>query len=291
MKSGTVLIIGRPNVGKSTLINNLIGKKVAITSPKPQTTRFTIQAVYQDERGYILFLDTPGIFGKTKDALSQKINHNTLKTLNQDADVVVYMVDHTRKRDYEESKVLGIVRQLNKPKKILVINKIDKLKPSYLSQYKFLFQEFDDVQIISALKRKHLKSLIDSIFRFLPEKKDSDLKEIVDEKPLPVLNINSRVYLEELIREKIFLLTRKEIPYTTYVKVEQIEKKENNLIYIKAIIYTTADRYKRMLIGKNANMIKKIGQSARKEIELFLNKKVFLDLQVQINKHWQKYFE
>ncbi len=291
MRSGTVLILGRPNVGKSTLLNNIIGKKVAITSPKPQTTRFAIQAVYSDERGYILFLDTPGIFGKTKDSLSQKINQNTLKAINQGADVVIYMVDHTRKRDYEESKVLGIVRQLTKPKKILVINKIDKLKPSYLSQYKFLFQEFDDVQIISALKRKHLKPLIESIFKFLPEKKTSELKEILKGKPLPVLNINSRIYLEELIREKIFLLTRKELPYTTFVKVEQMEEKPNKVYYIKAIIYTTEDRYKRMLIGKNGSMIKKIGQFARKELELFLNHKLFLDLEIEVNRHWQESFE
>src|SRR4030042_4294981 len=124
MKQGNVLLIGRPNVGKSTFLNNVIGQKVAITSPKPQTTRFPIHAIYEDERGTIFFVDSPGVFGKTEDTLSKKINESTLKSANANIDVVIYMVDHTRKRDFEEAKVLGIVRKLEKPK-ILVINKID----------------------------------------------------------------------------------------------------------------------------------------------------------------------
>ena len=120
MKSGTVALIGRPNVGKSTLVNNLIGQKVAITSPKPQTTRFPIQALYEDERGQIIFFDTPGIFIKAKDRLSKKINRQTLQTLSEQFDVVLYIVDPTRKRDFEEGRVLGIVRQIDKPK-ILIL--------------------------------------------------------------------------------------------------------------------------------------------------------------------------
>jgi len=116
MKQGVVLLIGRPNVGKSTFANNLIGQKVAITSPKPQTTRFPIQAIYQEKRGQIILVDTPGIFGRAKDFLSKKINEKTLKTINQEIDIILYMVDPTRKRDFEEAKVLGIVRKINKPK-------------------------------------------------------------------------------------------------------------------------------------------------------------------------------
>ena len=290
MKEGTVLIIGRPNVGKSTFLNNLIGQKVAITSPKPQTTRFPIRAVYKDKRGNIIFVDTPGVFGKTEDLLSRQINKKTLESIQEDINLVLYMVDHTRKRDFEEAKVLGIVRKINKPK-ILVINKIDKTKPSYLEQYKFLENEFDEIHMISALKGKHIKSLIKTIFKYLPKKKE---KSEIDfhNKPIPLLNIDSKTYVAELIREKIFLLARKEVPYTVNVIVEEItEKEEKNLTYVKAKIITTADRYKRMLIGKKGKMIKEIGRLTRKELELMSNKKFYLDLEVITDPHWQERIE
>src|SRR3989338_8298517 len=152
MKEGTVLLVGRPNVGKSTFVNNLIGQKVAITSPKPQTTRFTIKALYEEERGKIIFTDTPGIFGRAQDFLSKNINKQTLKAVNESVDLVIYMIDHTRKRDFEEARVLGIVRSL-KPPKILVVNKSDIIEPSYLPEYRFLEEEFSEVYHVSALQR------------------------------------------------------------------------------------------------------------------------------------------
>ena len=169
MKQGTVALIGRPNVGKSTLVNTIVGHKVSITSPKPQTTRFPIQALYIEERGEIVFIDLPGIFKKAIDPLSKKINRQTLTELEKDFDVFLYVVDPTRKREFEEGKVLGIVRNITKPK-ILVINKIDE-EQKYLPQYEFLRDEFDDVVSISALKNKHVKSLIDMLFERLPEQK------------------------------------------------------------------------------------------------------------------------
>ena len=289
MKEGTVLIIGRPNVGKSTFLNNLIGQKVAITSPKPQTTRFPIRAVYQDKRGNIIFVDTPGVFGKTEDLLSRQINKKTLESIQEDIDLVLYMVDHTRRRDFEEAKVLGIVRKIEKPK-ILVINKIDKTTPSYLAQYKFLEKEFDKVHMISALKGKHIKPLIDDIFKFLPEKKGESEVDF-HKSPTPILNIDSKTYVAELIREKIFLLTRDEVPYTVNVEVEEITPRSENLTYVKAKIITTADRYKKMLIGKGGKMIKEIGRLARKELELMSNKKFYLDLEVVTDPHWQERIE
>ena len=173
MKIGKVLLIGRPNVGKSTFLNNLIGQKVAITSPKPQTTRFPIKALYEDERGKIVFTDTPGIYsakGRPSDGwdLSQSINQKTLQTLNEEIDVVIYMIDHTRRRDFEEAKVIGIVRKINKPK-LLVINKIDLQEKTYLPQYKFLEEEIPEVFQISSLKKLHIKPLINRIFELLPE--------------------------------------------------------------------------------------------------------------------------
>ncbi len=288
MKQGKVLLIGRANVGKSTFVNNVIGQKVAITSPKPQTTRFSIRALYEEERGKIIFVDTPGIVGKAKDYLSKRINEKTLQILNEQVDLVIYMVDQTRKRDFEESKVLGLVRKINKPK-ILVINKIDDPGKSFLPQYKFLEEEFKDVFQISAIHKTHVKPLLDKIFEYLPEE-NKDSEEIPPDLVYPILNIDSRIFISELIREKIFLMMGEEIPYTTTVIVDQIAERKNGTTYIKAKILTTNDRYKGMLIGKEGRKIKEIGSYARKEIALAINKKVFLDLNIEVDAHWQEMY-
>lgn len=284
-KYGKILLIGRPNVGKSTFVNNLIGQKVAITSPKPQTTRFPIRAVYEELRGQLIFIDTPGIFGKTrKDLLSRKINEITLRTLNEEIDLAIYMVDHTRKRDFEEAKVLGLVRKIQKPK-ILVINKVDDQQKSFLPQYKFLEDEFDNIFQISALHKQHLKPLVDKIFELIPKgKKSSEVTQTV----YPILNIDSKIFISELIREKVFLMMGEEIPYFATVIVDEIVERNDKLTYIKARILTTNDRYKKMLIGKDGRKIKEIGSYARKEIALAINKKVYLDLTVQTDPHWQE---
>lgn len=284
MKQGKVLLIGRPNVGKSTFLNNLIGQKVAITSPKPQTTRFPIWALFEEERGQIIFVDTPGIFGKAEDFLSKKINENTLKIINEEVDVIIYMVDQTRKKDFEEAKVLGIVRKLKKPK-ILVVNKIDSAEKSYLPQYKFLEEEFRDFFYISGLNKTHVKPLLDKIFEYLPEVDD---KEKYKTPVFAGLNLNSRIFIAELIREKVFLMMGEEIPYTVTVIVDEIAERKNNITYIKARILTTNDRYKKMLIGASGRKIKEIGSFARKEIALAINRKVYLDLKVETDPHWME---
>jgi GTP-binding protein Era len=286
MKQGKVLLIGRPNVGKSTFLNNLIGQKVAITSPKPQTTRFPIWALFEEERGQIIFVDTPGIFGKAEDFLSKKINENTLKIINEEVDVIVYMVDQTRKKDFEEAKVLGIVRKLKKPK-ILVVNKIDSAEKSYLPQYKFLEEEFKDFFYISGLNKTHVKPLLDKIFEYLPEIDD---KEKYKTPVFAGLNLNSRIFIAELIREKVFLMMGEEIPYTVTTIVDEIAERKNNITYIKARILTTNDRYKKMLIGASGRKIKEIGSFARKEIALAINRKVYLDLKVETDPHWMEVY-
>lgn len=286
MRGGKVLLVGRPNVGKSTFVNNVIGRKVAITSPKPQTTRFPIKAVYEDSRGTIIFVDTPGLMGKTEDTLSKKINEKTLRTIREAVDVVIYMVDHTRKRDFEEARVLGLVRKIDRPK-ILVINKIDDQKKSYLPQYKFLEDEFTYVFQISALNHLHTKPLLDTIFRLLPEKKEGEIPENL---VYPVLNIDSKIFLSELIREKVFLMMGEEIPYTTTVVVDNVVERNDTLTYIKARILTTNDRYKKMLIGAGGRKIKEIGSYARKEIALATGKKIFLDLTVETDPHWEEIY-
>ena len=286
IKIGKVLLVGRANVGKSTFVNNVIGQKVAITSPKPQTTRFSIRALYEEERGKIIFVDTPGIVGKAKDYLSKRINEKTLQILNENVDVVIYMVDATRKRDFEESKVLGLVRKIKKPK-ILVINKIDDPGKSFLPQYKFLEEEFKDVFQISAINNMHIKPLLEKIFEYLPEK-NIDSEKLPPDLVYPIINLDSKIFLGELIREKIFLMMGEEIPYTTTVIVDQIAERKNGTTYIKARILTTNDRYKGMLIGAGGRKIKEIGSYARKEIALAINKKVFLDLNIEVDSHWQE---
>ena len=191
MKSGIVCLVGRPNVGKSTLLNNILGQKVAITSPKPQTTRVNLEAIYEDDRGQIVFVDMPGIFGKVVDSLSKRINPRAEQALSRHVDVVIYMVDHTREKDFEENKAIGIVRKIKAPK-ILVINKSDVRTPTYIVQYKFLEEEFDRTIEISALHRKNLNTLLEAIFELLPEGKPMvDTKDMVQ----PGLNIESKTFL------------------------------------------------------------------------------------------------
>ena len=286
MKSGIVSLIGRPNVGKSTLLNHILGHKVSITSPKPQTTRFNLQAVFEDERGQIIFVDTPGIFGKVDDQLGQRINVSAEESLKEGVDLVVYMIDHTRERDFEENKVLGIVRKAKAPKKILVINKIDVKIPSHIVQYKFMEDEFDAVVEISAFEHKNIPTLMETIFSFLPEG-----KPMVDTTTLvqPGLNLDSKTFIAESIREKAFLFLRKEVPYTLTTVVDEISERPNGTTYIRARILTSADRYKAMIVGKNGAMIKEISMATRKELETATSKKVFVDLTVETDPHWADY--
>lgn len=287
MKSGIVALIGRPNVGKSTLLNHILGQKVSITSPKPQTTRFNIQAVYEDERGQIVFVDTPGIFGKVEDPLARKINLRAEESLTHGVNVVVYMIDHTREKDFEENKVLGIVRKAKVPK-IMVINKIDIKSPTHIVQYKFMEDEFDAVVEISAFEHKNIPTLMDAIFSFLPEG-----KPLVDTSTLtqPGLNLDSNLFISEIIREKAFLFLRSELPYTLTTIVDEVTERANGTLFIRARILTSADRYKAMIVGKGGVMIKEISMAARKELETASNKKVFLELTVETDPHWIDYVQ
>lgn len=281
-KTGVVAIIGRPNAGKSTLLNNLLGHKVSITSPKPQTTRFAIQAVYEDDRGQIIFVDTPGMMGKVRNPLARRINLEAGIQINKELDLVIYLVDHTRERDVEENQAFGLVRKF-KGSKILVINKIDVIRPSHIVQYKFMEEEFDAVVEISALGRKHLGRLLEVIFDFLPE--GNPMVETAD-LPQPGLNIDSKTFLSEIIREKAFLFLRREVPYSLTAVIDDTIERDNGVLYIKARILTSADRYKSMIIGKNGAMIKEISMAARKELETATNKKIYLELTVETDAHW-----
>lgn len=277
MKSGVVALLGRPNAGKSTLLNALVGSKVSITSPKPQTTQFSVQAVYEDPRGQIIFHDTPGIFAKTDNPKAHDINLTAEHSLKEGVDVVVYVIDKTRERGVEENKVLGIIRKVDMPK-ILVINKTDKRYPDFIEQYLFMKEEFDATIELSARRGTNLNVLIDTIFEFLPEGEKLVEKE---DMATPVLNMDSKLYLEEMIREKAFLRLRREVPYVISVVVDTItEKPQKNMTVIKARIIAPA-RYKKMIIGTGGAKIKEIGMMTRRELEIATNRKIYLDLKVE----------
>lgn len=284
MKSGIVALIGRPNTGKSTLLNHILGQKVSITSPKPQTTRFSIQAVYEDERGQILFVDTPGVFGKVDDPLARKINPRAEESIT-DVDLVIYMVDHTRERDFEENKVLGIVRKSKAPK-IMVINKIDVKKPTHIIQYKFMEDEVDKVIQISALNNKNIPVLLDTIFSYLPEREAvADTTDMVQ----PALNLDSKLFISEIIREKAFLNLRREVPYRITAVVDELTERDTGSLFIKARILTLDDKYTGMVIGKGGSMIKEISMAVRKELETATSKKVYIELNVETDPHWMEF--
>jgi len=289
MKAGNVVLVGRPNAGKSTLINALVEKKISIVSPKPQTTRKVICGYWWNEETQIIFWDTPGIFTKAKDLVAKKINLLPGLSL-ENADVIVYLIDKTRSRGDEENRILGMVRNVPKPK-ILVINKIDIKEPDYTYEYKFLKEEFDEWQEISALKKINLKPLLEKIIRFLPEG-----KPLFDAQKIGAFpgNLTPEEFVAEVIREKAFLVLRQELPYTLTVITEKIEekedKKQNPIFYISAKILTTSRHYKKMIIGRGGKTIKEIGTLARKELELITNQKVYLDLEVVADPHWPEKF-
>jgi len=289
-KYGRVVIVGRPNTGKSTLLNAIMQQKVAITSHLPQTTRKNILAIYEDERGKILFTDTPGVLGKVTDLMGKKVNQEVPKTLNK-AQIIMCLVDISRPKNEEENKVIGLLRKV-KAKKILVYNKIDAAVGSkdHLADYNYLEDEFDKSISISALKEKNVKGLIKIIFDELPEKNNKELIkeiEIYQQENKPIISMSSKEYIEEIIREKAYLFLREEVPYTIFVGIDKIEDKKK-LIVIIATIYTSADRYKKMIIGKNGQKIKEIGYNARKELELMSGRKIYLELTVKTDRHWME---
>lgn len=287
-KYGRVVFLGRPNTGKSTLLNAIMDQKVAITSPLPQTSRKNQRVLYRCEKGKIIFSDTPGIMNKIVDLVGKKSNAEAPREL-VGASLLVVMVDISREKNEEENKVIGLARKMTIPK-ILVYNKVDKAVGSkdHKAEYLWMEEEFDKTIEISALKGQHVKGLLNIIFELLPEKIDKELVETVemmDKKKGPMMGMTSNEYIEEIIREKAYLSLRQEVPYSISVELQGIKEKKA-IIVIEADILTTADRYKKMIIGKEGKKIKQIGSLARKELELAAGKKVFLALRVRVDKHW-----
>ena len=280
-KSGFVTLIGRPNVGKSTLMNHLIGQKIAITSAKPQTTRNRIQTVYTDERGQIVFLDTPGIH-KAKNRLGEYMVNVAEHTLSE-VDVILWLV--------EPSTFIGagerhIAEQLNKVKQpvILVINKIDTLKDSqeiltFMDAYKDVCS-FAEIVPVSALKKKNMDELTNVIFQYLPYGPQFYDEDTVTDQPM-------RQIAAELVREKALRLLEEEIPHGIAVTVEKMSERKNGMMDIEATIVCERDSHKGIIIGKGGSMLKRIGTAARRDMEEMMETKVNLQLWVKVRREWR----
>ena len=278
MKSGIITLIGRSNTGKSTLLNTIVGTKIAAVTDKPQTTRNAIHGVLNDPRGQAVFVDTPGVFKHQSSPISRELESSVHEAIKQ-IDLAIYVADPSKLIGEEERSVLSLLGKLNIPK-ILVINKSDLSQEEkiYLEDYKALSADFIATFELSALRNRHIQPLVDKVFELLPEGEPLY-------PPDQLTNIDKKFWIAELIREKIFLALRKEVPYTTHVETMDIEEKPD-IFVIKATVYTYDKKYKEMIIGKGGRAIKEIGIAARKELEQALGKKVFLELEVETDKHW-----
>lgn len=279
MKSGFVSLVGRPNVGKSTLINNLVGSKIAITSDKAQTTRNIIQGIYNDEDSQIVFVDTPGIH-KPNNKLGQILNKGAYYSI-EDVDIVCFLVDAQKGLGSGDRYILQRLEKINKPV-ILIINKIDGLTKDEIflkiNEYKDLY-EFSEIIPISALKDKNIDELLKTIKKYLKD----EIKYFDDD---VITNKSISFMIGEIVREKILNLTKEEVPHSVTCQVEKIIKdKDKNIINV--VIVVDRDSLKKIIIGKNGDMIKKIGTLARVDIEKLLNTKVYLELYVKTIKKWR----
>lgn len=280
-KSGFVAIVGRPNVGKSTLMNNLIGRKIAITSDKPQTTRNKITGVLTRDEFQIVFIDTPGIH-KPKTILGEVMAGLTERSL-QEVDLILYIVDGTAEIGRGDGIINATLQKSTLPV-IIALNKIDGLQEQDIldKELEWRSTEVSDTVIpISALKSINLEQLVKILEGYLEEGPKYYPDEMVTDQP-------ENLVVAEIIREKVLYLTREEIPHSTAVVVDAMEERDNNLLYINAIIYIERDSQKGIVIGKGGSMLKSIGQAARKELEGIFNEKVFLDLRVKVRKNWRK---
>ena len=280
MKSGFVSFIGRPNVGKSTLLNSILNKKVVITSNKPQTTRNLIQGIYNEDDTQIIFVDTPGIH-KAHNKLGRALNKQAYFTIN-DVDIIIMVVDITEKVGSGDKFVIDILKNIENKPVFLVINKIDKLPReeilSKIEEYMSLYN-FTEVIPVSARKKDNIDRLIEVIKKYLPDNIkyfDSDT----------VTNSSPEFIISELIREKVLELTDEEVPHSVTCIVDELYEEEK-IINIGASIIVHRENLKKIIIGKNGNMIKEIGIRARKDIEEYFGKQVYLDLFVKVIPKWR----
>lgn len=280
-KSGFVAIIGRPNVGKSTLLNYILGQKIAIMSNKPQTTRNKIQGVYTTSEAQIIFIDTPGIH-EPKHQLGTFMTRIAEKTLRE-VDLILFLVTAEERRRSEDFKIIERLVNVNKPV-FLVINKIDKIHPDHLLPLIETYRtkmNFAEVIPISALQGNNVNTLINEIIATLEEGPQYYPEDQITDHP-------EHFIVSEFIREKVLHLTREEVPHSIAVTVEQMKKrKDQDLIDVSATIIVERNSQKGIIIGKNGKMLREIGMRARRDIEAILGSKIYLELWVKVQEDWR----
>lgn len=278
--SGFVAIAGRPNVGKSTLLNAILGEKIVITSDKPQTTRNRIQGIHNLPAGQIVFIDTPGVH-RAKSRLNRSLVDTAMEAI-KGVDVVLFLVEATATPASESEMLAEMLAGVTVPV-FLLINKVDLVEKSRLLQlmekYSALFP-FREIVPLSALSGDGVERLVELVCRYLPEGPAYFPDDILTDLP-------ERFVVAEMIREKVFRLTRDEIPYSVAVQVEKFtERPDGGVIAISAVIFVERDSQKGIIIGQRGAMLKRIGTAARQEIERFLAQKVFLELFVKVSRDW-----
>ena len=280
MKSGFVGIIGRPNVGKSTLINSIIGRKVAITSNKPQTTRNIIQGIYNEDKVQIIFVDTPGIH-KPVNKLGKTLNKQAYYSI-EDTDIILFLVDAFDGLGKGDIYILDKLKKINKPV-ILVINKIDKITHeeilNRINDYKDLY-DFDEIIPVSSITKNNIDDLINTLKKYLPD----NIKYYGENS---ITNRSIDFLMAEIVREKVFNFTEEEVPHSITCVTDSVEIGKTSY-NIRISIIVDRDSLKKIIIGKQGDMIKKIGIESRKDLEKILNKNVYLELYVKTVKKWRE---
>ncbi len=280
MKVGYVALLGRPNVGKSTLLNKILGQKVAIISDKPQTTRTSIIGIKTTDKGQIIFVDNPGIHRPLHRLNKRMMNfvYSALET----SDLMCLLIDATLKFGHGDQFVIDTLKKVSTPI-FLLINKVDIIKKEkillLIDKYKDLL-EFKEIIPISALKGTNVDVLEENIYKFLPEAQKLYGDDDISDQSLQFL-------LSEIIREKLLSRVRQELPFVTAVHIDQIEDRGEAKKYIRARIFVEKDTHRKIIIGKRGSLIKTIGTDARKEMEDILEAKVYLDLHVKVKENWR----
>lgn len=279
-KSGFAALIGRPNVGKSTLLNQVIGQKIAIMSDKPQTTRNKIHGVYTTEEAQIVFLDTPGIH-KPQSKLGNFMMKTAEGTLSE-VDVILFLIDVVEGLGGGDRFIIERLKSVNTPV-ILVLNKIDQIHPEALlpiiEQYSKLY-DFVQIVPISAIHGNNVNTLLEQIFQYLPEGPQYYPDDQITDHP-------EQFVCAELIREKILHMTREEIPHSIAVYIEEMKVEDNGIVHISGVILVERDSQKGIIIGKKGVLLKEIGKRAREDMERLLGSKIFLELWVKVKKDWR----
>ncbi len=283
-KSGFIAVLGRPNVGKSTLINALIGHKVSIVSPRPQTTRTRIMGVLTQPDYQLIFVDTPGIHRRAEHRLGKQLNENAVAAI-PDADLILFVVDVSRPPHTDDARVAEVLREKATQRPVFfVLNKMDQLAmdraEAHITAYWALYPDYADSMPVSALKGTNLDRLLEHILRFMPEgPRYFPADQITDQ--------TERQIAAELIREAAWRFTREEIPHALAVIIEEYTEQPNGVTHITATIWVERDSQKPILIGKGGDMLKRIGTEARKGLERFIGGQVYLELWVKVRPKWR----